>query len=155
MAQQAALLGRREPRSGAKLARAADVVQQRRRKQEVVAQARVELRRLAGECRHPDGVLEQSARVRVVGLGGWKAAQQFAQARIGEQPAAGRAQARMRELGGEEVEEAFQLVRVAPHCRHQRRRVDALRRLERSHVDLEPARESARRGRAGARRRPR
>ncbi len=48
-----------------------------------------------------------------------------------------RLQARMGDLAGEEVEEAFQLVRVAPKRRRQLDRVGALGRLDCAHVELE------------------
>src|SRR5690348_12511879 len=47
----------------------------------------------------------------------------------------------MRNLRGEELEEAFELVRVPPHCRRKLRRVRTGRRLERAHVDLKPVAE--------------
>ena len=40
-------------------------------------------------------------------------------------------------LADEELEEAFELVRVAAQARSQARRIDALGRLERPHLDLE------------------
>ena len=64
----------REGRSAAELERPADVVEERRGEQEVGAQARVELRRLAAERRDADGVLEQAARVGVVAVGRRRAA---------------------------------------------------------------------------------
>src|SRR5260221_515673 len=47
----------------------------------------------------------------------------------------------MRDLRDEELEESFELIRVASHRRRHRRRVDALRRLERAHVELQPVAE--------------
>ena len=61
--------GRRERRARPELERAADVVHERGREQQVAAQPRVELRRLARERRDADRVLEQAARVGVVVLG--------------------------------------------------------------------------------------
>ena len=52
----------------AELERAPDVVQQRGREQEVGAEPRVQLRRLAAERRDADRVLEQAARVAVVAV---------------------------------------------------------------------------------------
>ena len=68
VAEQAALLGRPEGRRTAQLAHAAQVVQERRGEQQVGAEARVELRGLAGEGRDADGVLEQAAGIRVMRL---------------------------------------------------------------------------------------
>ena len=66
MAEQAALLGRAERGASVSSRDPADVVQERGRKQEVGAQARMELGGLAGERRDADGVLEQAAGVGVV-----------------------------------------------------------------------------------------
>ena len=48
-----------------------------------------------------------------------------------------RAQRLVVHLADEELEEAFELVRVAAQARSQSRRIDALGRLERPHLDLE------------------
>ena len=64
--EQAPLLRRAKRRPAAELEGAADVVQERGGGEEVAAQARMELGRLAAERRHPDGVLEQPTRVAVV-----------------------------------------------------------------------------------------
>ena len=45
------------------------------------------------------------------------------------------------DLRGEKLEEALQLVRVAPHRRRHRLRIDALGRLERPHLELQPVAE--------------
>jgi hypothetical protein len=70
VAEQAPLLGRREHGRRAELARAADVVDERRGHQEVGAQPRMDLAELAAERRHADRVLEQAAGVRVVAVRG-------------------------------------------------------------------------------------
>ena len=69
MPEQPPLVGRAERRRRAELARAADVVHERRREQEVGAQPRVQLRQLVADRRHADRVLEQPAGVRVVAVG--------------------------------------------------------------------------------------
>ena len=66
--EQATFLGGPEHRAARQLDRAADVVQQRRREQEVGAEPRMELRQLAADRRDADGVLEQPAGVAVVAL---------------------------------------------------------------------------------------
>ena len=66
VAEEAPLLGLAERRAAAELDRAPDVVEQRRGEEEVVAEARMELRRLAAEGGDADGVLEQAAGVAVV-----------------------------------------------------------------------------------------
>ena len=43
----------------------------------------------------------------------------------------------MRDLGGEELEEAVELGGVASHGRRERGRVEVFRRLERAHLELE------------------
>ena len=66
VAEQAALVGRRERRPARQLERPARVVDERRREQQLAAQPRMELRRLAAERRDADRVLEQAAGVGVV-----------------------------------------------------------------------------------------
>jgi hypothetical protein len=68
--EQPSLVGRAERGRAAQLASATDVVQERGGEQQVGSQTRVQLRRLAGERGDADRVLEQSARVVVVTLGG-------------------------------------------------------------------------------------
>ena len=48
----------------------------------------------------------------------------------------------MRDLAGEELEEALGLVGVTTQRRHELRRVGLLGRLQRAHVDLEPVAEA-------------
>jgi len=69
VAEQPAFLGLTEARPTPELAHATDVVEKCRRQQEVGAQARMELRGLAAQRRHPDRVLEQPSRVAVVPVG--------------------------------------------------------------------------------------
>ena len=69
VSEQATLLGLTERGAGSELADAADVVEERRGEQEVVAEARMELRGLATERRDADRVLEQPSRVAVVPVG--------------------------------------------------------------------------------------
>ena len=66
VAEEAALVGLSERRPGPELADPAHVVEERGREDDVVAQSRVELRRLAAECRDAHGVLEEATRVPVV-----------------------------------------------------------------------------------------
>ena len=94
----------------------------------------MELAQLAADRRDADGVLEQPARIRVVPVGrrGIRP-----QRRSAEHAHDDRAQPVVVHLGDEELEEALQLVGVAAQRRRHRRRVDAVRRLERAHVELE------------------
>ena len=137
VAEQASLVGGRERRATAELARPADVVQQRGRQQQVGAQPRMQLRGLAAERRDADGVLEQPARVRVVVVGRRRVRAEVA---VGEHRAHRRGEPGMRDLRDEELEEAGELVAVAPDRGRQRRRVD-VRGLERAHVELQPVAE--------------
>ena len=98
----------------------------------------MELRRLAAERRDADRVLEQAARVRVVVVRRCRIRGELA---VGEHGAHRRREARVRQLAGEELEEALQLLGVAPRGRRQARGVDVGRGLERAHVELEPVAE--------------
>ena len=48
----------------------------------------------------------------------------------------------MRDLAGEELQEALELVRVAAHRRRELGRIEALGGLERAHLELQPVAES-------------
>jgi hypothetical protein len=69
----------------------------------------MQLRRFAAQRRHADGVLEQPARVGVMRLGRRQRPQQRAQRLVRHEPPNGCTQARVRDLGGQELEEAVQL----------------------------------------------
>jgi uncharacterized protein (DUF1015 family) len=141
VAQQSPLVRLPEDRAPAELAGAPDVVHERRREQQVAAQPRMKLRRLAAERRHADRVLEQPARIRVVAVDRRRQRPQR-RPRLRIEHALHRGvQARVRDLRSEELEETLQLVGVAPHRRRHRARVDTLGGLERAHVELEPVAE--------------
>ncbi len=74
MSQEATLLRLAKCRADAELADAADVVEERRGEQEVVAKALMKLRGLATERRDADRVLEQPSRIAVMPVcaRGWK-----------------------------------------------------------------------------------
>ena len=108
MAEEAALVGRRERRPARELERAADVVDERGRDEQLAAQARMELRRLAAERRDADRVLEQPAGVGVVVVGRRRIRGEVA---VGEDGAHGRREAGVRQLAGEELEEALRAPR--------------------------------------------
>ena len=121
MAEQPALVGRREGGAASELDRPPDVVEDGRREHELGAEARVELRGLAAQRRHADRVLEEPAGVGVVVVGGRRPGAQVA---VGEhRPDRGR-QAGMADLLDEEVEEPLQLGAVASERRRERRGVD-------------------------------
>ena len=69
MPEQAALVGLAERRAAPELERTADVVEKRGCKEEVVAQAGVQLRGLAAQRRDAHRVLQETARVAVMTLG--------------------------------------------------------------------------------------
>src|SRR5690242_21679966 len=94
--KQPALLRLSEGRACGELRRAADVVQQRGRQQQVAAQPLVQLRGLAADRGDADGVLEQAAGVRVVRLGGRQPAQAGPDRLVVEEAQYGRAQAWVR-----------------------------------------------------------
>ena len=137
MAEQPALLGRRERRAARELDRTPDIVDERRRQHELGAQPRMELRRLAAERRDADRVLEQAAGVGVVVVGRRRVGAEVA---VGEHRPHGRGEPGVRDLLDQELEEALELGGVAAQRRRQRRRVD-VGRLERAHVELEPVAE--------------
>ena len=86
VAEQPTLVGLPEGRAGGQLRDAADVVQQRRREQQVGAQPRMQLGRLATDRRHANRVLEQAARIGVVILCSGKPTQRRAQHVVREEP---------------------------------------------------------------------
>src|SRR5437763_7682723 len=133
MAEEATLLRLPEDGPAAEFERPSHVVQERRREQQVGAEPRVELRGLAAERRHADGVLEQPARVRVVIL---ERRGEVAKRAAGERLLDGAAQPRVRDLCGEELEEAFELVRLGPKRGWHRQRVDVGGGLAQAEFDL-------------------
>ncbi len=91
-------------------------MEQRGRDEQVDAESRVELGRLAREGCDAHGVLEQPAGVAVVALGRrGQLAQARAHRRIVDEACDHGAQADVRDLPGEELEEAVELVRIAAH----------------------------------------
>ena len=142
MSKQPALLGRPERRSAAELERPPGVVEDRCGEEQVAAEAGVHLRGFAAERCYGDGVLEQSAGVDVVRL---RARGQFAQSSaeplIREEPPDERLQPGVRDLAGEKLEEAVQLVGVPTHRGRQLGGVLSLRVLDRTNVELEPVAE--------------
>lgn len=139
VAEQPSLGGLAEGGAACELARAADVVQDRRGEEEVGAEARVELGRLPTERRHAHGVLEQAAGVAVVtvGAGGGERAHAAAELAIAEERVHEAREIRVGDLAGEEVEEAVELVRIPPERRRQGGRVGLGSGLERADLNLE------------------
>jgi hypothetical protein len=94
-------------------------VEERRGQDEIGAKSRVQLRRLAAERRDADRVLEQPARVGVVIERGRERAECAAGLGVREDAPDGRTQSGVAELGGEEVEEAVELVGIAAERRRE------------------------------------
>ena len=156
VSEETALLRLPERRAAAELADAADVVEERGREQEVVAEAWMELSGLAAERRDADRVLEQASRVPVVPVGAsGRKRTQSAKLRVADERVDDRGEPGVRDLRREELEEAVELVGVAPQRRRERRRVGILHGLDGAHLELELVRRTARRDRARAPRRPR
>ena len=137
VSQQSTLLGRCKGRRRTQLARSPDVVDERRREQQISSEPRVELRDLAADRGDADRVLEQAAGVRVVAL---ERRRVLRERRIGKHARRARAQAVVRDLAEQELEEALELVGVSPHCRRERCRV-GIRGLERADLELKPVAE--------------
>jgi len=143
VAEQAPLLGRAEGRASGELNGSSDVVQEGGGEQEVRPQSRVKLTQLSAHCGHANSVLEQSARVDVVALGRRRQSSKGSpQGRVAENVSGSGLQAGMRDLGGEELEEPFQLVGVAAERRREVGWIEPLGRLERANLELEAVAEA-------------
>jgi uncharacterized protein (DUF1015 family) len=143
VAEQASLGGRGEAGTGAELDGSTDVVQQCRCDEDVRPQPRMELCRLAAERRHTDRVLEQAAGVAVVPVdsGRRKRSESLADGRITEHAGHETGKAGMRDLTGQELEEAFELVAVATDRRGQPGGVGIVA-FERANLHLQPTAEA-------------
>ena len=98
----------------------------------------MQLPELAADRRDADGVFEQSPGVAVVALGRRRQrAERGAESVVGEKPSYRRLQTRVRNLRGQKLEEAVQLVSVAAQCGGERGRVGSRSRLERAHFQLQ------------------
>lgn len=144
MAEQTPLLRLAERGAAAELPHAADVVEKCGCEQEVGAETRVELRGLAAERRHPDGVLEETARVAVVPIRacGGQRAERGSKLGIRQERAHHLPEAGVGDLRGEELEEAVQLVGIASQRGCELRGVRVLRRLDSAHLHLQLPSES-------------
>ena len=115
VAEKSSLVRRSEGRARTELASPPEVVQERRGKDEVVAEPWMELRGFAAERGDADRVLEQATRVSVVsvGGGGGKGAERLPDVGVASERVDDSGDALVRELGGEELEESVELVRIA------------------------------------------
>ena len=139
MAEESSLVRRSERRARTELADPADVVQERSGKHEVVPQPGMELGRFPAERRYADRVLEEATRVAVVPVcgDGGKGAQGLSDVGFANERVDDGGKALVRDLGGEELEEAVELVGIAAKGRGERGRIGVLRSLDRAHLNLE------------------
>ena len=140
VAEERALGRGAESRAAAELAHPSDVVEQGGGKEQVAAQPGVELCRLAAERRDPDRVLQQPARIPVVAVRarGGEQPHAVADLRVGEHIGDQACEAGVRKLGGEELEEAVELVGIPPHRRCELGGI-GLGRLDRPDLELQAA----------------
>ena len=114
MAEQPPLLGDPELGAVGELAQLADVVEQRRRHQQVGVEPRMQLADLAHQRRHGDRVLDQAADIGVVAGAGAGRAAELGGDRLGEEhPLDHLAQRRVVDLARQVLEEALELLGVA------------------------------------------
>ncbi|CAN5188680.1 hypothetical protein BH09ACT13_BH09ACT13_14120 [soil metagenome] len=144
MSEQASFLGLDESRPGTELANTAHVVEQRAREQEVGAKPGMQLGRLTAKRRDPDRMLEQPSGVAVVTVDSSrrKRAKARADLRIPYEGFHELGETWMSNLGGEELEEAVQLVGISPQDGRQRGGVGLLGRLECAYLELQLAAEA-------------
>lgn len=137
VSEQAPLVRLGEERTEVEFPNSADVVQERRRDEQVAPQPWVHGGGVPAESRHGDRVLEQPSRVAVVAVGRRrKRPQPFADLGIAHEASDERTQLPVGELLGQELEEAVELVEIAPCGRGEARRV-GVGLLERAHIELE------------------
>ena len=111
MAEQPALLADPELRLVGELARLADVVNERRRHQQVGVEPGMELAQLADQRPHGDRVLDEPTQVGVVAAPGARRAAKIRCQRLGEdKPLDDPAQAGIVDLAGQVLEEALELL---------------------------------------------
>ena len=141
--EQAPLVRGTEDRPASQLDRAADVVQERGREQEIGAQSRMELRDLAADRRDADGVLQEPAGVAVVAFDRrGKRAEPSTEVVVADEAPDRRLEAGVRDLAGEELEKAFELVGIAAHRGRELGRVQAFGGLERADLELQAVAEA-------------
>jgi uncharacterized protein (DUF1015 family) len=135
--EKLSLLGGEEERSSVELRVPACVVQKSRGEEEIFPKPRVQLCGLAAERRDGDRVLEQPARVRVVGIRRCREhAQPRAKLRVARETPHQLAEARMGDLRGEELEETVELLEVATCLGDERGRI-VRGRFERANLQLQ------------------
>ena len=136
--EQAPLVRGTEGRPASQLDRAADVVQERGREQEVGAQSRMELSHLAADRRDADRVLQEPTGVAVVTFDRCrKRPEPGTEVVVADEAPDCRLETGVRDLAGEELEKPLELVGIAAHRRRELGRIETLRGLERADLQLE------------------
>src|SRR5688500_17678829 len=143
VSEQPALVGLPERRRRAELADPADVVEKGTGEDDVVPQAGMELRRLTAEGGDTDGVLEEAARVSVVTVraGSRERPERLAYVCVADEGVDDDGEPFVRDLRGEELEDAIELVRVPAERRRELGGV-GVGRLDGPHLHLELPAES-------------
>ena len=137
--EKPALVGLPERRSRTELADPADVMEERRGEHEVQSETRMELCGLATQRRDADRVLEEASRVAVVPVaaGRRERAKRSSDVRVPNEGVDHDGEPLVGDLGCEELEEAVELVRIAPQGRREHGRIGVLGGLDRPHLHLE------------------
>jgi uncharacterized protein DUF1015 len=137
VAEELAFVRGEEQRPAIELAQTAGVVQECGPDEKVAPQSRVELNRVPAQGRHRDGVLEEPAGIGVMRVRcGRQNTETRAKVGVSDEPAHELVEPRMRDLGGQELEEAVQLLEVSARLGHECRGI-CLGRLEGAHFELE------------------
>ena len=144
VSEEAPLVRRAKRGAAAELSHPADVVQERGREQEVPAETRMELGRLAAERCHADRVLEEAAGIAVVTVGTGRRQRPERRSELGILDHGGdhRRELRVCDLRREELEEAVQLFGVPAQGRCERGGIHVLDRLHGSDLHLQLASEA-------------
>ena len=142
--EEPALVGLPERRPRTELTDPADVMEECRGEHEVLSETRMELCGFATEGRDPDHVFEEASRVAVVPLeaGRRERAKRSPDVRVPDEGVDDSGKSLVGDLGREELEEAVELVRVAPQGRRELGRVGVLGGFDRTHLHLEPSSEA-------------
>src|SRR6266511_817470 len=137
MTEQATLVRLPEGGPGRELSGTTDVVQERGGKEKIGSKPRMELRRLTTDGRDSYGVLEQAPGIRVMRLRCRQPPERGADRLVREEPLHRRVEAGVSDLTGKELEEAVQLVGVAPERRSELGWIGLGRGFQCAHIDLE------------------
>ena len=138
MAEEATLLGLAERGAPCELANPAEVVEERGGEKEVGPESRVKLGRLAAERGDADRMLEEPSGIAVMTVDprGGQRPEAGEDLRVAHESAHESSEARVGDLGGKELEEAVELLGIAPERGRERRGIGVLRRLHGAHLKL-------------------